>query len=37
MTDMSNDMYMMHNKFGVRDWFEKNKDDKRMFEVKFRS
>jgi predicted HAD superfamily Cof-like phosphohydrolase len=28
MTDMSNDMYMMHNKFGVRDWFEKNKDDK---------
>ncbi len=28
MTDMSNDMYMMHHKFGVRDWFEKNKDDK---------
>jgi len=26
--DMINDMYMMHNKFGVHDWFEKNKHDK---------
>jgi predicted HAD superfamily Cof-like phosphohydrolase len=28
MTDMAHDMYMMHNKFGVVEWFEKNKDDK---------
>ena len=28
MTDMANDIYMMHNKFGVKEWFEKNKDDK---------
>lgn len=28
MTDWANDIYMMHNKFGVRDWFEANKDDK---------
>ncbi|MBT4995474.1 MAG: nucleoside triphosphate pyrophosphohydrolase family protein [Hellea sp.] len=28
MTDMAHDMYMMHNKFGVAEWFEKNKDDK---------
>jgi len=28
MTDMVNDIYMMHNKFGVKEWFEKNKDDK---------
>jgi predicted HAD superfamily Cof-like phosphohydrolase len=28
MTDMAHDMYMMHNKFGVKEWFEKNKDDK---------
>ena len=28
MTDMVNDIYMMHNKFGVAEWFEKNKDDK---------
>lgn len=26
--DMAHDMYMMHNKFGVREWFEKNKHDK---------
>ena len=25
---MAQDMYMMHNKFGVAEWFEKNKDDK---------
>jgi predicted HAD superfamily Cof-like phosphohydrolase len=28
MTDWANDIYMMHNKFGVRDWFEANKGDK---------
>lgn len=28
MSDWANDIYMMHNKFGVRDWFEKNKDNK---------
>jgi len=28
MSDWVNDIYMMHNKFGVREWFEKNKDDK---------
>jgi len=27
-SDWVNDMYMMHNKFGVRDWFEANKDNK---------
>jgi len=26
--DMAHDMYMLHNKFGVREWFEKNKNDK---------
>jgi len=30
MTDMVNDIYMMHNKFGVKEWFEKNKDDKEL-------
>ena len=30
MTDMANDMMMMHHKFGVREWFEKNKDDKEL-------
>lgn len=30
MSDWANDIYMMHNKFGVRDWFEKNKDDKEL-------
>ena len=28
MSDWANDIYMMHNKFGVKEWFEKNKDDK---------
>lgn len=27
MSDWANDIYMMHNKFGVREWFEKNKDN----------
>jgi len=26
--DMVRDMYMMHEKFGVHEWFEKNKHDK---------
>lgn len=26
--DMVHDMYMMHNKFGVHEWFEQNKHDK---------
>jgi hypothetical protein len=30
MSDWANDIYMMHNKYGVRDWFEKNKDDKEL-------
>ena len=28
MSDWANDISMMHHKFGVREWFEKNKDDK---------
>lgn len=28
MSDWANDIYMMHNKFGVKEWFEKNKSDK---------
>ena len=28
MSDWANDIYMMHNKFGVKEWFEQNKDDK---------
>jgi len=38
MSDFSNDMYMMHNKFGVREWFEANKDNKDLMEkyLKFR-
>ena len=27
MSDWANDIMMMHHKFGVRDWFEKNKDN----------
>ena len=30
MTDMVNDIYMMHNKFGVKEWFEKNKNHKEL-------
>ena len=30
MSDWANDIYMMHNKFGVRDWFEANKDNKEL-------
>jgi len=32
MSDWANDIYMMHNKFGVRDWFEKNKDNKELMD-----
>ena len=28
MTDMANDMNTMHDKFGVHDWFQKNRSDK---------
>ena len=28
MSDWANDIYMMHNKFGVKEWFDKNKDNK---------
>ena len=27
MSDWANDIMMMHHKFGVREWFEKNKDN----------
>ena len=30
MSDWANDIYMMNNKYGVREWFEKNKDDKEL-------
>jgi len=30
MSDWANDIYMMHNKFGVREWFEKNKDNEEL-------
>lgn len=30
MSDWANDIRMMHLKFGVHDWFEKNKDDKEL-------
>lgn len=30
MSDWAQDIYMMHNKFGVREWFEQNKDDKEL-------
>ena len=32
MSDWANDIYMMHNKFGVKDWFEKNKDNKELMD-----
>ena len=28
MSDWANDIYMQHNKFGVKEWFEQNKDNK---------
>jgi predicted HAD superfamily Cof-like phosphohydrolase len=30
MSDWANDMSMMHQKFGVHEWFEKNKNDKEL-------
>ena len=32
MSDWANDIYMMHSKFGVRDWFEANKDNKDLMD-----
>ena len=38
MTDWAHDIHMMHHKFGVKDWFKKNKDDKDLMKkyLKFR-
>ena len=38
MSDWANDIYMMHNKFGVKEWFEANKDNKELMNkyLKFR-
>lgn len=30
MTDWAHDINMMHHKFGVHEWFQKNKDDKEV-------
>ena len=30
MSDWAHDINMMHHKFGVHEWFEKNKDDKEL-------
>ena len=32
MNDWANDIYMMHNKFGVKEWFEANKDNKDLMD-----
>jgi hypothetical protein len=32
MSDWSNDIAMMHHKFGVRNWFENNKDNKELMD-----
>lgn len=32
MSDWANDIYMMHNKFGVHEWFENNKHDKDLMD-----
>jgi len=32
MSDWANDIAMMHSKFGVRDWFEANKDNKELMD-----
>ena len=38
MTDWAHDIHMMHHRFGVKDWFKKNKDDKDLMKkyLKFR-
>lgn len=32
MSDWAHDIYMMHNKFGVHEWFEENKHDKDLMD-----
>jgi predicted HAD superfamily Cof-like phosphohydrolase len=32
MSDWANDIAMMHHKFGVREWFAANKDDKELMD-----
>ena len=32
MSDWANDIMMMHNKYGVRDWFEANKNNKDLMQ-----
>jgi predicted HAD superfamily Cof-like phosphohydrolase len=32
MSDWANDIYMMHNKFGVREWFNANKGNKELMD-----
>lgn len=32
MSDWAHDIYMMHNKFGVKEWFEANKDNKELMD-----
>ncbi len=32
MSDWANDIYMMHSKFGVHEWFEENKHDKDLMD-----
>lgn len=32
MSDWANDIAMMHHKFGVRQWFEKNKSNKELMD-----
>jgi len=32
MSDWAHDINMMHHKFGVHEWFEKNKDDKGLMQ-----
>lgn len=36
MSDWANDIMMMHHKFGVREWFEKNKEDKELMNTYLR-
>jgi predicted HAD superfamily Cof-like phosphohydrolase len=32
MSDWANDIYMMHNKFGVKEWFNANKGNKELMD-----
>ena len=36
MADWAHDMHMMHHKFGVMHWMEKNKDNKELMETYLR-